>query len=678
MFERFTDRARQVMQLANQEALRFNHEYVGTEHILLGLVKEGTGVGANVLKNLSVDLRKIRDEVEKIVPAGPELVTTGKLPLRGGAKRIIESAIEEARGLNHNYVGTEHLLLGLLRERDSVAGQVLTNLNLELEEVRREVLNLLGHGMGAGGEQCDDPRSSRRKTPALDSFGTDLTEKARQGKLDPVIGRQSEIELVVQVLSRRSRNNPVLIGEAGVGKTALVHGLAQLIVDGKVPDPLHSRRVVFLDWGLLNSGIKHSGQLEERIKAVSFEVRRVKDVILYLDDLRAVACEDDSDAGPSNPLEVALIRGEIQCIVETTPEKYRRRAEKVSTLERCFQSVPISTPSKSETFDILRALRERYETHHRARITDEALEAAVELSSLYLPDEHFPLKAIDLIDQAGARVRLDTTTRPPDLRELDDQVERLDQQKEEAIANQDFERAASLYQQADALKKNKATINREWDERSKEIDGTVVEEVIEEIVSRGSGVSLEAVKRRDTSSLTRGMKFLRAGPTIFERLLADSILRGEGVEIQQSTSFVLMPQHEAFDRLFENVIRPAMTANGIIARKADNIDECGSSLSQVWAQICSAEVIVADVSSLGPTSEVSPNANVIFEVGLCLGLHRCPILLGRDPAMLPFNLRSLPYMLYEDSIEGAAQLKADLTGAIEEFLSASRESRAET
>ncbi len=266
----------------------------------------------------------------------------------------------------------------------------------------------------------------------------------------------------------------------------------------------------------------------------------------------------------------------------------------------------------------------------------------------------------------------------PDLKELDDQIEQLDQQKEAAIANEDFERAASLYRQADALKKDKATINRDWHKRSSEIDGTVDEQVIEEVVSRVVGVSLEVVQKRDVSTVLRSMRFPRAGPTRFERLLADWVLRGEGVKIQQSTGFVLLPQHEAFDRLFEKVIRPAMTANGIIAKKADNIDESGSTLGEVWAQIRSAEVIVADVSSLSPTGEVSSNANVIFEVGLCLGLHRCPILLGRNPAMLPFNLRSLPYILYEDSIEGAAQLKADLTGAIEEFLSASRGSRTAT
>ncbi|HWE35314.1 MAG TPA: Clp protease N-terminal domain-containing protein, partial [Isosphaeraceae bacterium] len=291
MYERFTDRARKVMQLANQEAQRFNHEYVGTEHVLLGLIKEGSGVAANVLKNLDVDLRKIRNEVEKIVQAGPDMVTMGKLPQTPRAKKVIEYAIEEARNLNHNYVGTEHLLLGLLREQEGVAAQVLMNLNLKLEEVREEVLNLLGHGMDAGGgegERGATQKGGKSKTPALDSFGRDLTELARQGKLDPVIGRQNEIERVIQVLSRRTKNNPVLLGEAGVGKTAIVEGLAQMIVDGNVPELLHDRRIVVLDLAMMVAGTKYRGQFEERIKAVMNEVRRAKNTILFIDELHTL------------------------------------------------------------------------------------------------------------------------------------------------------------------------------------------------------------------------------------------------------------------------------------------------------------------------------------------------------------------------------------------------------
>src|SRR5437016_5750835 len=401
MYERCTDRARKVMQLANQEAQRFNHEYIGTEHILLGLVKEGTGVAANVLKNLDIDLRKIRLEVEKIVQAGPDMVTMGRLPQTPRAKKVIEYSIEEARNLNHNYVGTEHLLLGLLREQEGVAAQVLMNLGLKLEDVREEVLNLLGHNMpnesesgGGGGEGSGTERTSKgkSKTPALDSFGRDLTELARQGKLDPVIGRANEIERVIQVLSRRTKNNPVLLGEAGVGKTAIVEGLAQLVVDSNVPELLRDRRIGLLD---------------------------------------------------------------------------------------------------------------RYEAHHRVQIKDESLDAAVELSDRYISGRCLPDKAIDVIDEAGARVRLKAMTRPPDLKEIDAQIEQLNQEKESAVAEQDFEKAAHLRDQADKLKKKKEQVNREWREKSKEIDGVVDEEVIREVVSKMTGVPLKTMNTDETHRLLR-------------------------------------------------------------------------------------------------------------------------------------------------------------------------------
>ncbi|HEY2156939.1 MAG TPA: ATP-dependent Clp protease ATP-binding subunit [Isosphaeraceae bacterium] len=506
MYERFTDRARKVMQLANQEAQRFNHEYVGTEHVLLGLVKEGSGVAANVLKNLDVDLRKIRVEVEKIVQAGPDMVTMGKLTQTPRAKKVIEYAIEEARNLNHNYVGTEHLLLGLLREQEGVAAQVLMNLNLKLEEVREEVLNLLGHGMdagGEGGERAGSTKGGKSKTPALDSFGRDLTELARQSKLDPVIGRQNEIERVVQILSRRQKNNPVLLGEAGVGKTAIVEGLAQMIVDGNVPELLRDRRIVVLDLAMMVAGTKYRGQFEERIKAVMNEVRRAKNTILFIDELHTLVGAGGAEGAidASNVLKPALARGEVQCIGATTLDEYRKYIEKDGALERRFQTIVVEPPSKAEALEILRGLRDRYEAHHRVQITDEALEAAIELSDRYITGRCLPDKAIDVIDEAGARVRLKAMTRPPDLKELDDQIERLNQDKEEAVANQDFERAASLRDQADKLKKKKDQINREWRERSKEVDGTVDEEVVAEVVSKMTGVPLTRLEAEETARL---------------------------------------------------------------------------------------------------------------------------------------------------------------------------------
>ena len=353
MYERFTERARKVMQLANQEAQRFNHEYIGTEHILLGLIKEGSGVAANVLKNLDIDLRKIRLEVEKIVQSGPEMVTMGKLPQTPRAKKVIEYSMEEARNLNHNYVGTEHILLGLLREQEGVAAQVLMNLGLKLEEVREEVLNLLGHGVdsGEGGERStvgagassgeSSSKSGKSKTPALDSFGRDLTELAKQSKLDPVIGRENEIERAIQILCRRTKNNPVLLGEAGVGKTAIVEGFAQRVVEGNVPELLAERRIVVLDLAMMVAGTKYRGQFEERIKAVMNEVRRAKNTILFIDELHTLVGAGGAEGAidASNVLKPALARGEIQCIGATTLDEYRKYIEKDSALERRFQTV---------------------------------------------------------------------------------------------------------------------------------------------------------------------------------------------------------------------------------------------------------------------------------------------------------------------------------------------------
>src|SRR5215208_1411074 len=515
MYERFTDRARKVMQLANQEAQRFNHEYIGTEHILLGLVKEGSGVAANVLKNLDIDLRKIRLEVEKIVQHGPggEQVVMGRLPHTPRAKKVIEYSIEEARNLNHNYVGTEHLLLGLLREQEGVAAQVLMNLGLKLEDVREEVLNLLGHNMpessegpseGNGGTR-ERPAKGKSKTPALDSFGRDLTELARQGKLDPVIGRKNEIERVIQILCRRQKNNPVLLGEAGVGKTAIVEGLAQMVISSTVPEILHDRRIVVLDLAMMVAGTKYRGQFEERIKAVMNEVRRAKNVILFIDELHTLVGAGGAEGAidASNVLKPALARGEVQCIGATTLDEYRKYIEKDGALERRFQTIIVEPPSKTEALEILRGLRDRYAAHHRVQITDEALEAAIELSDRYITGRCLPDKAIDVVDEAGARVRLKAMTRPPDLKELDDQIERLNQDKEEAVANQDFERAAALRDQADKLKKKKETINREWRERSKEVDGTVDEEVVAEVISKMTGIPLTRLEAEETGRLLK-------------------------------------------------------------------------------------------------------------------------------------------------------------------------------
>lgn len=521
MYERFTDRARKVMQLANQEAQRFNHEYIGTEHMLLGLVKEGTGVAANVLKNLDVDLRKIRLEVEKLVQSGPEMITMGKLPQTPRAKKVIEYSMEEARQLAHNFVGTEHILLGLLREQEGVAAQVLMNLGMKLEDVREEVLNLLGNGLeggegserggregagaGAGGGESSSGKSGKSKTPALDSFGRDLTELAKQSKLDPVIGRSKEIERAIQVLCRRTKNNPVLLGEAGVGKTAIVEGFAQLVVSGDVPEILADKRIVVLDLAMMVAGTKYRGQFEERIKAVMNEVRRAKNTILFIDELHTLVGAGGAEGAidAANVLKPALARGEIQCIGATTLDEYRKYIEKDNALARRFQEIIVEPTSQDETIEILKGLRKRYEEHHRVQITDDAVVSAVDLSSRYITGRCLPDKAIDVIDEAGARVRLRTMTRPPDLKEIDEDIERLNKEKEDAVANQDFEKAASLRDQADKLRKKKDQIKREWREKSQQTDGVVDEEIIAEVISKMTGVPLTRLSTEDSLRLMR-------------------------------------------------------------------------------------------------------------------------------------------------------------------------------
>ncbi|MBL7189825.1 MAG: ATP-dependent Clp protease ATP-binding subunit [Phycisphaerae bacterium] len=509
MFERFTDRARKVMALANQEAQRFNHEYIGTEHILLGLVKEASGVGATVLKNLDVDIKKLRLEVEKQVKSGPDMVTMGKLPQTPRAKKVIEYAIEEARSLNHNYVGTEHILLGILRETEGIAAQVLMSCSLKLEDVRQEVLNLLGAGVDDGpaamGMKMTPTvgRKQKSKTPALDSFGRDLTELAISGELDPVIGRQKEIERLVQILCRRTKNNPVLLGEAGVGKTAIVEGLSQQIINKQVPEILNGKRMVVLDLAMMVAGTKYRGQFEERIKAVINEVKRAKNVILFVDELHTLVGAGGAEGAidASNVLKPALARGEVQCIGATTLDEYRKHIEKDGALERRFQTIIVEQPSKEETLAILRGLQDRYEAHHRVRFTDEALFHAVELSTRYITGRCLPDKAIDVIDESGARVRLKNMTPPPDLTQIEGTIEKLQREKDEAVRGADYERAAALRDEAQQLLEEKTQMHKEWYEQNKEATGVVDNEIIAEVVSNMTGVPLTKLEKKETQRL---------------------------------------------------------------------------------------------------------------------------------------------------------------------------------
>ena len=503
MFDRFTDRARKVMNLGRQEAQRLNHDYIGTEHILLGLVQEGSGVAANVLRNLDIDLKKIRLELEKFVKSGSPTMTVGQLPFTPRAKRVLELSAEEANNLNHNYIGTEHLLLGLLREQEGYAARVLLSLGVKLEDVREEVMEILGADPSTSIPADKAAPAGKSKTPALDAFGRDFTQLARESKLDPVIGRKNEIERLVQILSRRTKNNPVLLGEAGVGKTAIVEGLAQDIVNNNIPELLRNRRIVLLDLAMMVAGTKYRGQFEERIKAVMAEVRRAGNVILFIDELHTLVGAGGAEGAidASNVLKPALSRGEIQCIGATTLDEYRKYIEKDGALERRFQTIIVDPPTPVETLAILHGLRDRYEAHHRVRYTDEALRLAVELSNRYISGRFLPDKAIDVMDEAGARIHLRSLTKPPDLKDIEGEISKLDKEKEESVAAQDFERAAHLRDNAYQLRKRKEGIIRTWRQDMQEVEGVVDEDAIAETLSRMTGIPLTRLEKGEAERL---------------------------------------------------------------------------------------------------------------------------------------------------------------------------------
>src|SRR6476646_9089404 len=506
----FTPRAQQVLALARKEADRFNHNFVGTEHLLLGLIKLGQGVAVNVLQKLGLDLETVRMEVEKQVGTGPDQKMIGNIPYTPRVKKVLALAAKEAKALNHTYVGTEHILLGLLREGDGVAARVLKNLDVDIEQTRQEILKELDPNFTSQEEQpaSETPEKAPEKkgevkTPALKAFGRDLTEIARKGEMDPVIGRKNEIERVIQILCRRTKNNPVLLGEAGVGKTAIVEGLAQEISKGNVPELLLQKRVITLDLALMVAGTKYRGQFEERIKAVMDEIRRAKNIILFIDELHTIvgagSAEGTMDA--SNIIKPALSRGEMQCIGATTLNEYRKYIEKDAALARRFQSVKVEAPSVEEAVVILKGLRPKYEEHHKAEITDPAVEAAVKFSDRYITDRYLPDKAIDLMDEAGSRARIGAMTRPPEIKDLEADIEEIKTRKEKAIKEQDFEGAAAMRDKEKQAKEKQEAILAAWRTSREEKRVKVDEDDILHVVSKWTGIPLKRMEQDEAQRL---------------------------------------------------------------------------------------------------------------------------------------------------------------------------------
>lgn len=540
MFDKFTNRAKQVIKLAKKEAQRLNHNYLGTEHVLLGLLKLGQGVAVNVLRNLNIDFETVRNEVEKLVGYGPEIQVYGDPALTGKVKKVFEFANEEAANLNHNYVGTEHLLLGLLRQTDGVAAQVLENLNVNLKEVRKEVLKELetfnlqlppigstgttppntpqhggsaGASAGNGGSKSFEkaPNAGSDKMPALKAYGHDLTEMCREGKMDPVIGRKSEVERLILILCRRRKNNPVLVGEAGVGKTAIVEGLAQAIVKGEVPDNLRKKKLITLDLALMIAGTKYRGQFEERIKAVMDEIKKNGNVLLFIDELHTIvgagAAEGAIDA--SNILKPALSRGELQCIGATTVDEYRKHIEKDAALERRFQKIIVAPPSVNETIEILNGLKAKYEEHHKCIYTPQSLHAAAVLSDRYIPGRFLPDKAIDLIDEAGAKMRIAMMNQPQDISKYEVEIEETRIAKEEAIGKQEYEKAAKLRDKEKTLREQLQQIRAEWEINKEEHEVIVEDEDVAAVIARQTNIPLSRLTEGETQKVLKMEEILR-------------------------------------------------------------------------------------------------------------------------------------------------------------------------
>ena len=501
MNDKFTERVRKVIYLARDEANRLQHDYIGTEHLLLGIVREGEGIAAKVLQKLDLDLEQIQQAIENLVKPTGGTLTLGEIPLTPRAKRVLELSVEEARLLGHNYVGTEHLLLGLIREGEGVAARVLLELGIDRKRVREVVMKILHQGGGVtGGHKA---AKSKSESPTLDQFGRDLTQLARENKLDPLIGREQEMNRIIQILCRRKKNNPVLIGEPGVGKSAIIEGLAQAIVANKIPELLKDKRVTTLDLASVVAGTKYRGQFEERLKNIITEIRDNDQVIIFIDEIHTIVGAGGAEGAidASNMLKPALARGEIQCIGATTLDEYRKHIEKDGALERRFQSIIINPPTEEESVRILEGLRDKYEAHHRTKFEQDSLEQAVYLSQRYIQGRFLPDKAIDVIDEAGARARLSVTTKPDELRKMEKRIEEVSKEKESAIQSQEFEKAASFRDQEKELREELKEKHKEWTERRQETESIVTGKDIANIISDMTGIPVAAVEEEETVKL---------------------------------------------------------------------------------------------------------------------------------------------------------------------------------
>jgi ATP-dependent Clp protease ATP-binding subunit ClpC len=500
----FTDRVKKVMQLAREESVRLGNDYVGTEHLLLGLIREGEGVAIAVLKNLSVDLEELSRDIERSINTSGGMMTIGQMiPFTPRAKKVLEVAAQEARTMGHRYIGTEHLLLALLKDNESAAANALATVQVEYDGVKEEIDNVLNGNASASSEPDENTSKKKSKTPFLDHFGKDLTMAAKEGRLDPIIGRAEEIERIVQILSRRKKNNPVLIGEPGVGKTAIVEGLAQQIVDKKTPEVLEDKKVVVLDMASIVAGTKYRGQFEERLKALMVELQKNRDIIIFIDELHTIVGAGGSEGSldASNIFKPALSRGELQCIGATTLDEYRKYIEKDGALERRFQTVMVEQPSVEESIEIMRGLRPKYESHHKVTYTNDALTQAAVLSQRYMNDRSLPDKAIDILDEAGARVRLSSMETPPELNDKEGELDRIMLEKEQSVENQDYEKAASLRDQQDTLREQITQLKEEWRERKKSERLVVSEQDIRDVISKMTGIPLTRMGDEETKRL---------------------------------------------------------------------------------------------------------------------------------------------------------------------------------